>query len=297
MNESPILREYLEHGRSESCPIYDMHGHIGPFYGGYLPAAQIDFMRKQMKRCGVKMMLCSHHIALNYDMDRGNEVMQKVLDEYPQEFLGYWLINPNHPDLIARDLKHFSQARRFVGFKFWPDYHLTPVNSRPYADTLHYADDHCLLVKVHTFGHSPFNSPDQFGDAADRYPNTTFLMAHCGYGEWEKSATIATDLPNVYLDITSIVVAIDFKVMPMGTFMPIGASAGAEQVNGVIEYFCETAGSEKVVFGSDLPWYSQHYHAGAVLFAHITDDDRHNIMHRNAERILTEHLGSDHESD
>ena len=290
MNPSPIAREYMQQGRSDACPIYDMHGHIGPFYGGYLPAAQIDVMRQQMKRCGVVKMLCSHHIALNYDMDRGNREMQAILDDYPDEFLGYWLINPNHPELIARDLRTFSETRRFVGFKFWPDYHLIEVDSPPYTDALRYADEHRLLVKVHTFGHSPFNSPDQFGTAAARYPNATFLMAHCGYGEWEKSAQLATDLANVYLDITSIVVAIDFKIMPMGTFMPIGAGAGAEQVNGLIEYFCETAGSRKIVFGSDLPWYSQHYHAGAVLFARVTDDDRHNIMHRNAESILAEHL-------
>ena len=35
-----------------------------------------------------------------------------------------------------------------------------------------------------------------------------------------------------------------------------------------------------------MPWYSPHYAAGAVLFARIGDDDRHNILHRNAERLL-----------
>ena len=63
-------------------------------------------------------------------------------------------------------------------------------------------------------------------------------------------------------------------------------------VNGLIEYMVETAGSEKVVFGSDLPWYSQHYHAGAVLFARISDDARHDILHRNAERLLGQHLAA-----
>ena len=66
MNQSPITREYLERGRSESCPIYDMHGHIGPFYGGYLPAAQIEFMRKQMEamRRQEDVVLASHSSEL-----------------------------------------------------------------------------------------------------------------------------------------------------------------------------------------------------------------------------------------
>ena len=66
------------------------------------------------------------------------------------------------------------------------------------------------------------------------------------------------------------------------------------QVNGLIEYMVETAGSEKVVFGSDLPWYSQHYHAGAVLFARISDEERHDILHRNAEGLLGSHLVAMH---
>ena len=71
--------------------------------------------------------------------------------------------------------------------------------------------------------------------------------------------------------------------------MPAAPSL-SPHVNGLIEYMVETAGSHKVVFGSDLPWYSQHYHAGAVLFARISDEARHDILHRNAERLLGEYL-------
>jgi predicted TIM-barrel fold metal-dependent hydrolase len=77
--------------------------------------------------------------------------------------------------------------------------------------------------------------------------------------------------------------------MPGGSLMP-RAPVGGAQISGVVEYLVETAGSEKVVFGSDLPWYSQHYHAGAILFARISDEARHDILHRNAERLLGKHL-------
>src|SRR5262249_29252863 len=90
---------------------------------------------------------------------------------------------------------------------------------------------------------------------------------------------------------TSVVQALDFAQMPGGSLMPHAPSL-VPQVNGLIEYMVEQAGSRKVVFGSDLPWYSQHYHAGAVLFAHISDEDRHDILHRNAERLLGKDLDS-----
>ena len=145
---------------------------------------------------------------------------------------------------------------------------------------------------VHTWGGSPYNAPGLFANMARRYPNATFLMGHSGYGEWETAVSIASDLPNVFLDITSVVVGIDFALTPGGSLMPY-VPADSPQVNGLIEYMVERAGSKRVVFGSDLPWLSQHYHAGAVLFARITDEARHDILHRNAEQLLASHLETD----
>jgi predicted TIM-barrel fold metal-dependent hydrolase len=289
MNPSPIACEYLEKGRSATCPIIDMHGHLGPFYGCYLPSSPLERMRHRLKRCGVRRIVCSHHSALACDAARGNALMKEVVGEHPDEFLGYWVINPNDPDAVVRDLGSYDRLTGFVGFKFWPDYHLVPVNSPKYRLALEYADAHGLLVLVHTFGESPFDAPALLAEVAQRHPGARFLMGHSGYGEWEKSVAIARDVPNVYLDLTSVFQALDFSQMPGGSLMP-RVPVLSPHVNGLIEYMVENAGSKKVVFGSDLPWYSQHYHAGAVLFAHITDEARHDILHRNAERLLGEHL-------
>jgi uncharacterized protein len=289
MNPSPIAQEYLDKGHSTTCPIIDMHGHVGPFYGCYLPSSPLDRMRRRLKHCGVQRIVCSHHSALACDVERGNALMQQVVAAHPDEFLAYWVINPHYPQITSRDLRSFEKLRGFVGLKFWPDYHLVPVTSPKYAPALEYADAHSLLVLVHTFGESPFDAPDMLAEVAARYPRARLLMGHSGYGQWERSAAIARDLANVYLDLTSVVQAIDFSQMPGGSLMPAAPSL-SPHVNGVIEYLVETAGSKKVVFGSDLPWYSQHYHAGAVLFARISDDARHDILHRNAEGLLGNHL-------
>jgi predicted TIM-barrel fold metal-dependent hydrolase len=289
MNPSPIAQEYLDTGHSGTCPIIDMHGHVGPFYGCYLPSSPVERMRRRLKRNGVQRIVCSHHSALACDVDGGNALMKELVASYPEEFLGYWVINPNYPEIVEKDLEAYGQLAGFVGLKFWPDYHLVPVNSPKYASALEYAHAHGLLVLVHTFGDSPFDAPDLLAEAARRYPRARFLMGHSGYGEWEKSVAIARDLPNVYLDLTSVFQALDFSQMPGGSLMP-RVPVLSPHVNGLIEYMVTTAGSRKVVFGSDLPWYSQHYHAGAVLFAHISDEDRHDILHRNAERLLGRHL-------
>jgi hypothetical protein len=178
-----------------------------------------------------------------------------------------------------------------VGFKFWPDYHLVPVTSPKYSAALEYANEHELLVLCHTWGESPYDAPALLAKVAERYPRARFLMGHSGHGEWDVSVTAAQQMPNVYLDLTSVPNPNDFGMMPGGSLMP-RASLVSPTINGIIEYFVERAGSKKVVLGSDLPWYSQHYHAGAVLFARITDDARHDILHRNAERLLGDLLRS-----
>ena len=48
----------------------------------------------------------------------------------------------------------------------------------------------------------------------------------------------------------------------------------------------ETVGSERLLFGTDLPWFDEYQAVGGVLSARISDDDKRNIFYRNAERIF-----------
>ena len=47
----------------------------------------------------------------------------------------------------------------------------------------------------------------------------------------------------------------------------------------------------RMLFGTDLPWFAQHRGIGAILSADISDADRHNMLHRNAERLLARFPG------
>jgi len=263
INTSPLTQEFLAQGRCDSCPVLDMHGHYGPYQGIYFPNAYAADMIKTMDNCGVKKIVCSSHASL-VDPKRGNLLMESVIAKHPSRFLGYWTVNPNYPDTIAQDLDQFGGRKGFLGFKFLSDYHKYPVTGPAYEPVLEYAANHRLVILMHTWGHSSFDGPDLVRRVAERYPEVTFLMGHSGYGEWEKAAALARGFQNVYLELTA-----------------------AYAVAGVIELFVEKAGSQKIVFGTDLPWFDPHCGIGCVLFARITDDDRRNILYRNARQILT----------
>ncbi|MDD5708564.1 MAG: amidohydrolase family protein [Kiritimatiellae bacterium] len=284
-NPSALAAAFMANGRTPTCPIVDLHGHWGPFGGSHLPCACEEKMLDTLRRRGVVRIVCSDHEALFGDPELGNRRMQAAMDRHPDVLSGYWAVNPNYPDLARKAPEDLERSRGFVGFKLLPDYHVYPLTGDRYAAALDHADSRRRLVLVHTWGGSAFNSPRMLEALALKYPGAFFLMGHSGYGDWDAALGIGRDLPNVYLDSTAVYVAHDFAMQPNGSGTP-AALMSCLHVNGIIERMVETAGSRKIVFGTDLPWYSPHFAAGAVLYAHIADDARQDILHRNAERLL-----------
>lgn len=261
-NPSGITREFVQRGRSEKCPVIDTHIHFGPGTGIYFPKVTPEQMIDTMDRCGVRLAIMTPHMAL-VDTDRGNMQTVELTAKYPDRFKGYWGVNPNYPERIERDLKRYEEFSGFVGFKFLSDYHKIAITDRSYAPVLEYANERKLPILMHTWGNSRFDGPALVEQVAQKYPDVTILMGHSGYGQWDKSIQVARDYPNVYLELTA-----------------------AYNVRGAIDAMVEGAGSEKITFGTDLPWFDPHYGIGCVLFARITDQDRHNILHGNAERLF-----------
>ena len=283
--DSLITNEYLAKGRSDDCPIIDMHGHWESLGGCFLPSGTEGAMLKSLRRAGVRHIVCSSHDALYADPEFGNHQMQEAILRSPDVLRGYWAINPNYPDLVSRVSEDFENSRGFVGLKMLPDYHAYPVTGDHYQPALEYANEKALLVLVHTWGGSAFNSPQMLDDVAAKYPRATFLMGHSGYGDWPAAMRVARELSNVYLELTAVYVAHDFAMQPSGSGTP-AALISCLHVNGIVEHMVEQVGSGKIIFGTDMPWYSPHFAAGAVLFARIGDDARRDILYRNAERLL-----------
>ena len=100
-------------------------------------------------------------------------------------------------------------------------------------------------------------------EALEREARIKLLLGHCINNRWHEAVALAKDFPNIYLELCSV-----------------------PGKRGVVELFVEKVGSRRILYGTDLPWFYEHQGIGALLSADITDDDRHNILHRNAERLL-----------
>ena len=68
-----LRQQFLDGG---GCPVIEAHGHLGPFYGLYLPEASLDAMRRGMDRRGIECVILSAHNAL-----LGDATLREVLQE------------------------------------------------------------------------------------------------------------------------------------------------------------------------------------------------------------------------
>lgn len=264
LDRSALAREFWEYGRSVSCPIYDMHGHMGAYHSIFFPRGDAPDMIRTMDEAGVRLLLFSHHAALN-SPDLANRPSIEAVRRFPNRLRAYCMVNPNYPEQIERDLAAFDSLFPdvYVGFKFLSDYHRIALTDDRYGPAWEVANSRRLLVLAHTWGGSVYDGEDVVRQVAERYPHVKFLLGHSCHGAWDAAVALSRAFPNVYLELTAVF-----------------------DDRGAIEKLAGEAGSDRLLFGTDLPWFDPHHAIGVLLNADITDDDRHNICHRNAEKLL-----------
>jgi len=267
-NPSELAAAFMTGPSVESCPIINMHSHAGAFAATYFPNRSDEAQVQSLRRCGVRTSFVSTHTAL-FDAGGGNEVTAGLVRAYPNDYRGYWVVHPNYPRTVEQDLVTALARPEFVGLKFLAGYHHVTLDDDKYRPAWEYADAHRLPVLAHTWGGCPYNGAAHVRPIAERYPNVRLLLAHCISNEWREAVKIVNAHPNVQLDLTGI--------------MSLG---------GMIEELVAGVGSERIFYGDDAPWFEPHYEIGCLMFSRVTDEDRHNILHRNAERLFAPELAA-----
>lgn len=244
----------------------DMHTHIGLEYCLYYPDSDIDGMVRAMDEANVEFILTAPCEDL-FDASSQRKQIVEAMEKYPDRFKGYYSVNP----LLGIDVKEIEEAFRknpgYVGLKFLPDYHRSILSGSTYQPVFEFANEHRMLVLSHTWGVSmngeSCNSADKIVDVLEKYPNITLIMGHSVQGQVDDAIEIAKTYRNAYLDLCD-----------------------TGRLNGVIEKMVREVGSEKVVFGTDLPMQGYPFQMGAVIGAKISEEDKKNILRNNALRIL-----------
>ena len=112
-------------------------------------------------------------------------------------------------------------------------------------------------------GNGEYVTTELIESFADKYPDVTFIMAHLGsYSVSDSIAIEKAKHGNVYADTSGI----------------------ASSKNLVIEYTVGRVGSERILFGTDT--YATGFQRGRIEYALISEEDKENILRKNAERLF-----------
>lgn len=257
-----LREDFLKGG---GCPVIDMHGHLGPFYGIYMPEAQLETMAAQMDRYGYECIVLSPHSALSGDAREGNGEMLDAAEKYPGRILGYCTYNPNFTEDSLRDLDRYLPHPGVAGIKIHPSMHACSATDKRYGPLWERADAEKRIVLSHTWGTEGGCGTKEMRQVAEQYPSVRLILGHACYGAWAEAIALAAEFPNVYLELTA-----------------------AYHVYGILEWMCREAGSGKVLFGTDYPWFDPFVAIGCVVYAHIGESEMLDILYHNARRLLDE---------
>ena len=261
-NPSKYAEEFLQHGVLKSVSIIDTHAHMGTVYGTSLPQASAEEMVAAMDRRNVEMIWCSPHSAL-FDPNAENAEIESVMTKYPDRIKGFFAFNPNYADRFLPRIGTVLDDNGYIGFKFLPEYHKYALDGPGYSKALEFANANKLVVLSHTWGGSAYNSTAQVRIILNKYKDIIFIMGHSAPGECEQAIELARNYENAYLDLCDI-----------------------HRHSGIIDKMVTGAGAEKVLFGTDIPWYDPNYCLGGILFSRITESDKYKIIRGNAAGIL-----------
>lgn len=261
-NKSELAQRFWEKGKLKDCPILDFHAHMGDNGGIFMPKKTASLMADTMKKCNTLITLFCGHEAL-FQPSIGEKYDIKAHNDFPDKFRLYHGVVSRYLD-PEKDIERIeNNPEMFVGFKFLCDYYSVPLSDPSHDPYWEYADRNRLIVLSHTWGGSKYNGKEEIEKVLDKYKNIVFVAGHSLNGHWKDAIELSKKYPNLYLEMTAVL-----------------------DDRGALDLFIDKIGSQKILFGTDLPWFSTLHGIGAVLSAKMTDEDRRNIFYANGVKIL-----------
>jgi predicted TIM-barrel fold metal-dependent hydrolase len=245
--------------------IIDGHAHIGRHMHGTLPfPAGADDLFKEMKACGVGIdkAVIAGPIGQAYDYSELNDMVVEAVKKYPDTFVGYARVNPWFKGAVD-DLARCHKLG-LIGLKLHPMFSSFYPNDPVVYPLIEKAHELGVVVQIHT-GLSYYALPSFVLDLAERFPDVTFIMAHCGREQFvaETITSSALRLKNVIWDLTAMH---DF---------------------GWILRVLQAVDKRRIIMGSDWPFYGLRMTMKALWDdLGISDEDRRLILGQNIARIL-----------
>ena len=248
----------------------DAHEHVDLYEGG--PEVQIDFA----DRLGIEKLVVSKPVTTQTgtpdEFREANDHVLKAMKLYPDRIMGQVTLNPQYIKESIEEIKRCVE-QGMVGIKV---YYQVKINDPLFYPIIEKSIDLKMLILMHancqlgmagyrmkydTHLNPNTSLPEDFVDAAKRYPEAMFQYAHTGGGgDWEYACKSFRDYPNIYVD-----------------------TSGSNNEGNMIDFALEYLGEDRLFFGTDSSYYQG---VGDILASELTEAQRKKIFFENYNTIL-----------
>ncbi len=251
--------------------IIDAHAHLGSYGGFDIPHGDADGMVRQMDDLGIDVACISSLMAINADYVRGNDLTAAAVQRHPDRLIGYAVANPWETDRVASELTRAFDDLGLSAIKIHPTLWELPVDDARYEPIWAFASERKALILSHTWAGERSCRPSLFRTIAQRYPDVAILLGHSGgsrAGNIE-AIEVARACPNIYLE-----------------------TCYSRLTREQFELLVEGAGSDRVVFGTDMPFIDASFTLARVAGADLPVAQRKAILGDTAAHLLRTHAPS-----
>lgn len=213
----------------------------------------------------------SETVATPEEFRKCNDIVLKAMKQYPDRYLGSCFVNPVYGKESLEEINR-CMDQGMIGLKV---YNQVKINDPLFYPIIEKFIDLKMIILMHAgcgigfggkrtkYGNVQPNAsiPEDFVDAAIRYPEAMFQYAHTGGGgDWEYACKAMKDYPNIYVD-----------------------TSGSNNCGNMIDYALKYLGEERLFFGTDGSYYQG---VGTILASNLNDAQKEKIFFENFNNIL-----------
>ncbi|WP_284235556.1 amidohydrolase family protein [Mycobacterium antarcticum] len=217
-----------------------------------------DLVRAQ-RAAGIDAALLS--ILVRRDPAAGNDLTREACVTYPEHVFGHVYLNPHDLRGALKELERCSTFECFRGVKLHPSEDAWFPYMKTYYPLYAAIEELGWPILFHS-GTYPHSNPLAIAVAAKDFPGIPFILGHFGLADlsWECFPAAALS-DNVYVDTT------------------------ANPIVRVQREWVDEFGVERMLWGSDFPFYDVDYERDKLDYLCRSDSDRPAIAGGNAARI------------
>lgn len=231
----------------------DCHGHIGGASTSHVVHATPADLVREMDRFGIARCLVFGLEGVSSDETYSNDVVAATVRQFPDRFIGFTLVNPNHGERLLHQELERGLALGMRGVKLICDYQGYPTEGPLVDVACEFAHEHGQFILNHNWGLAA-----QLSRLCLTYPRACFITGHSStaYGE------VAREAPNLFICTCP---CIDW---------------------GMAERLVEIYGADRILFGSDLTDLPIGWGLGQIVYARLAESDKRKILGGNLARLL-----------